>query len=52
VTHWSLIRLVDIEVLMRIQARLALDVRLVGGMLAVSALCFALSLAAFQRRVP
>lgn len=51
-THWSLIRLVDIEVLMRIQGKLALDARLVGGMLGFSALCLALSLAAFRRRVP
>ncbi|HVS19081.1 MAG TPA: ABC transporter permease subunit [Planctomycetota bacterium] len=51
-THWSLIRLADIEVLMRIQGRLALDARLVGGMLAFSAVCFGLSVLAFQRRVP
>jgi len=50
-THWSLIRLVDIEVLMRIQAK-GLDPLLVGGMLAFSALCFALSQLAFRRRVP
>jgi len=51
-THWSLIRLVDIEVLMRIQGRLALDARLVAPMLGFSVVCFALSLLAFRRRVP
>lgn len=52
VTHWSLIRLADIEVLMRIQARLALDPRLAGVMATFVAVCFVLSQAAFRRRVP
>lgn len=51
-THWSMIRLMDIEVLMRIQARGGLDARLVGAMAGFTALCFVLSHAAFRRRVP
>jgi ABC-type transport system involved in multi-copper enzyme maturation permease subunit len=51
-THWSLIRLADIEVLMRIQARLGLEPRLVAAMLGFTVVCFALSQAAFRRRVP
>lgn len=52
VTHWSLIRLVDIEVLMRIQARPGLDPKLTAWMLACVVACFLLSHAAFRRRVP
>lgn len=52
VTHWSVIRLADIEVLMRIQARLGLEPRLALALAGFSALCFALSHAAFRRRVP
>jgi ABC-type transport system involved in multi-copper enzyme maturation permease subunit len=51
-THWSLIRLADIEVLMRIQARAGLDPRLACALAGFVALCFALSHAAFRRRVP
>jgi ABC-type transport system involved in multi-copper enzyme maturation permease subunit len=52
VTHWSVIRLADIEVLMRIQARLGLEPRLALPLAGFSALCFVLSHAAFRRRVP
>lgn len=52
VTHWSVIRLADIEVLMRIKARQGLEPRLALPLAGFSALCFALSHAAFRRRVP
>lgn len=52
VTHWSLIRLADIEVLMRIQARMGLDPKLAAWMLGFVAACFALGHAIFRRRVP
>ena len=51
-THYSMIRLADIEVLMRLQGRQALDWRLVGPLLGTVVLCFALSQLAFRRRVP
>jgi len=51
-THWSLIRLVDIEVLMRIHGQRELDLAIVGPLLGVSALAFGLSQLAFSRRVP
>ena len=51
-THWSLIRLVDIEVLMRIYGQRALDPTIVAPLLGVSALAFVVSQLAFARRVP
>lgn len=51
-THWSLIRMVDIEVLMRIQGTRRLDPTLVGPLIAVSVLCFVVAQLAFARRVP
>jgi len=52
VTHWSVIRLVDIEVLMRIHAQRSLDLAVVGPLLAVSAAAFVVAQLAFARRVP
>jgi hypothetical protein len=52
VTQWSLIRLVDIEVLLKIQAQRALDVSIVLPLIAFSAVCLAVSQIAFARRVP
>jgi ABC-type transport system involved in multi-copper enzyme maturation permease subunit len=51
-TYWSLVRLADIEVLLKIQAQRELDLAIVLPLLGFSALCFALSLFAFSRRVP
>lgn len=51
-THWSLIRLADIEVLMRIQGQRALDPGLVIPLVAFSVLCFVVAQLAFARRVP
>jgi ABC-2 type transport system permease protein len=51
-THWSLIRLVDIEVLMRIQGQRALDPALVIPLVGFSLLCFVVAQLAFARRVP
>jgi len=51
-THYSAIRLVDIEVLMRIQGQRALDPSIVVPLLAVSVVAFLASQAAFARRVP
>jgi ABC-type transport system involved in multi-copper enzyme maturation permease subunit len=52
VTHYSLIRLVDIEVLMRLQGKLALDWTIAGPLLGCSLVFFVLSLVIFERRVP
>jgi ABC-type transport system involved in multi-copper enzyme maturation permease subunit len=52
VTHWSLIRLVDIEVLLKIQAQRALDPAIVLPLIVFSALCLVISQIAFARRVP
>ena len=51
-THWSLLRLSDLDVYQRIFNENALDLRIVAPLLAVSALCYAASLYAFERRVP
>jgi ABC-2 type transport system permease protein len=51
-TQWSVIRLVDIEVLMRIYGQRTLDLSIVGPLLAVSVLAFGFSQLAFARRVP
>ncbi len=51
-THWSLVRLSDIEVLMRIHGQRELDPSIVLPLLGFSALAFVVSLAAFERRVP
>jgi ABC-type transport system involved in multi-copper enzyme maturation permease subunit len=52
VTHWSLFRLADIDVFARIGAAHALDLRVVVPLALAAAVCLALSLAAFARRVP
>lgn len=52
VTHWSIFRLTDIEVFARIGATHALDPRLAGPLLAISAALLGASLWAFERRTP
>lgn len=52
VTHWSVYRLTDIEVFMKIMKRGELDWSQVGPMLAVSAVLLMASLYAFTRKVP
>ena len=52
VTHWSAIRLVDIEVLMRIYGQRSLDLAIIGPLLGVSAVAFLVAQIAFARRVP
>ena len=52
VTHWSLFRLADLDVLLGIADEGRLDWTLCGPLLAVSAACFAGALLAFRRRTP
>jgi ABC-type transport system involved in multi-copper enzyme maturation permease subunit len=51
-THWSLFRLSDVPRYLAVYEHRALDWRIAGPMLAVIAVCFALSLVAFERRSP
>lgn len=52
VTHYSLYRLVEIKVFMRIITKDAMDWPLLAPMLACTVLAYGLSLRAFRRRVP
>ncbi len=52
VTHWSLFRLADIQVLIDLADARALDWGICGPLLGVSALSLALALFAFRRRTP
>ena len=51
-THWSLFRLADIEVMIRIADDRALDWGICGPLVGAIAVLFAASLVAFRRRVP
>ena len=52
VTHWSVVRLVDIKVLMRINGQRELDLEVVLPLLLFSAVMFVTAHVAFARRVP
>ncbi len=52
VTHWSYFRLSDLDVFARIGATHALDWKLCGPLLAVTAILFCISLWVFQKRTP
>lgn len=52
VTHWSLFRLCDMWVMLRIAEDGRLDAGIVAALLGAIAACLAASLAAFQRRTP